>query len=557
MSRLRSLVVGVLILGLLVGCAAPTGEVTPLPGETPPAVETPGVEGTPPAAAETPTVAAEASPTTAAEATPTMAAEATPTTAAEGTGTPAADMTGTPEAETTGTPEAEMTGTPAAEGTPTAAAEGTPEPGAPTELRTPEEVALEAAGGEQIGGTVSFLATWTGVEQEALDAMLAPFIAATGITIDYTGTRDLDAILTTRVEGNDPPDLAAVANPGIMAQFARDGALVDLSTVLAETTFTDDYAQVWQDLGSVDGTLYGMFMKAASKGFIWYNVNAFEEGGYEMPATWDELMALSQEIADTGTTPWSEALESGAASGWPGTDWIEDILLRQSGQEAYDARWMGELDWTSDEVRMAFETWGEIVATEGMVFGGVDTMLVTNFEGVIDPLFAEPPQAYLAHQGSFIANAAISRNPDIVAGTDLNFFPFPVFAEGDPQSVIGGGDAIIMFNDTPQAQALLRYLSSAEAQAIWAEIGGGYLSANMAVPLDVYPDELTASTAEALLESEVVVFDASDLMPSQVNQAFFSAILQYVQDPASLDAILEDMQAVAEDAYAQIMAAAN
>ena len=320
----------------------------------------------------------------------------------------------------TETPAAEMTGTPAAEMTPTAAAEMTPAPGA-AGLRTPEEAALEAAGGEQIGGTVSFLATWTGVEQEALDAMLAPFIAATGITIDYTGTRDLDAILTTRVEGNDPPDLAAVANPGIMAQFARDGALVDLGPVLEDTTFGEDYAQVWQDLGSVDGTLYGMFMKAASKGFIWYNVNAFEEGGYEMPATWDELMALSQEIADTGTTPWSEALESGAASGWPGTDWIEDILLRQSGQEAYDAWWMGELDWTSDEVRMAFETWGEIVATEGMVFGGVDTMLVTNFEGVIDPLLQSPRRPSWTHQGSFIANAAISRNPDIVAGTDLNF----------------------------------------------------------------------------------------------------------------------------------------
>ena len=143
---------------------------------------------------------------------------------------------------------------------------------------------MEAAGGEEIGGSVSFVATWTGVEQEALDAMLAPFIEATGISIDYTGTRDLDAILTTRVAGNNPPDLAAVANPGIMAQFGREGELVDLSTVLDMDTFGEQYAEVWQELGSVDGTLNGLFMKAASKGFIWYNVGAFEDAGARAPS---------------------------------------------------------------------------------------------------------------------------------------------------------------------------------------------------------------------------------------------------------------------------------
>ncbi|NLD73485.1 MAG: extracellular solute-binding protein [Chloroflexi bacterium] len=543
MSKLRSLAVVVLILGLLVGCATPTGEPTVPPGETPPGVETPGAVPTEPEAVPTEPEAVPTEPEAEPEAT--MPAEETPTVEEEDEGTPTVEAEGTPTTEAEGTPTTE------AEGTPTTEADETPEAGAPGELLTPEEAAMEAAGGEEIGGSVSFVATWTGVEQEALDAMLAPFIEATGISIDYTGTRDLDAILTTRVAGNNPPDLAAVANPGIMAQFGREGELVDLSTVLDMDTFGEQYAEVWQELGSVDGTLNGLFMKAASKGFIWYNVGAFEDAGYEIPETWDDLMAISQEIADTGTAPWSEALESGAASGWPGTDWIEDILLRQSGQEAYDAWWMGELAWTSDEVRQAFETWGEIVATDGMVYGGVDTVLTTNFEGVGDPLFADPPQAYLAHQGSFIADFIVSRNPDVEPITDLNFFGFPVFNEGDPQAVIGGGDAIIMFNDTPQAQALVRYLASPEAQAIWAEAGGGYISANQAMPLDVYPDEITAGTAEILLESEVVVFDASDLMPSQVNQAFFSAILEYVQNPAQLDAILENMDAVAADAYAQ------
>ncbi|HEX7003282.1 MAG TPA: ABC transporter substrate-binding protein [Trueperaceae bacterium] len=419
------------------------------------------------------------------------------------------------------------------------------------ELRTPQEAALEAAGGEQIGGTVSVLGVWGGSEQESFLEMVAPFEEATGIDVEYTGTRDLNAVLFTRVEGGNPPDLAGLPGPGQMAQFARAGELVDLSSVLDMETFGENYAQTWAELGSVDGTLSGIFIKAAVKGLIWHNVNQWEEQGWEHPETWDEMMQLSQQIAEeTGTTPWCVAVESGAASGWPGTDWIEDIVLRQAGPEAYDAWYQGELAWTSDEIRSAWETWGQIVGDQQMVYGGPATVLTTNFGQGGNPLFTDPVGCYMFHQASFITSFFQESFPDLQPVEDYNFFAFPKFSADAPQSVEMAGDLFGMFNDTPQARALINYLVTPEAQAIWVE-NGGAISPNQAVPLELYPDPISQQTAELLTSAEVVRFDASDLMPEAMNNAFWEAILEFIQNPSGLDGILENLDSVQQDAYAQ------
>ena len=420
------------------------------------------------------------------------------------------------------------------------------------ELRTPEEAALEAAGGEQLGGTVSVLGVWGGAEQETFLNMVAPFEEATGIDVEYTGTRDLNAVLFTRVEGGNPPDLAGLPGPGQMAQFARSGALVDLSQVLDMDRFGEQYAQTWADLGSVDGTLSGIFIKASVKGLIWYNTNVWEEQGFEQPETWDEMMALSQQMIDSGANarPWCVAVESGAASGWPGTDWIEDFVLRQAGPEAYDAWYQGELAWTSDEIRSAWESWGEIVGDPQMVYGGPATILTTNFGQGGNPLFTDPPGCFMHHQASFIADFYQESFPDLTPVEDFNFFPFPKMSADAPQSVEMAGDLFGMFNDTPQARALLRYLTTPEAQAIWVEAGGA-ISPNQAVPLELYPNQLAQQTAEILTSAEVVRFDASDLMPEAMNNAFWQAILEFIQNPDALDRILADLDRVQQDAYSQ------
>ncbi|RIK29836.1 MAG: ABC transporter substrate-binding protein [Chloroflexi bacterium] len=413
-------------------------------------------------------------------------------------------------------------------------------------LRTPQEAALEAAGGEQLGGTVSVLGTWGGSEQESFLAMVRPFEEATGTTIEYEGTRDLNAVLTTRVQGGNPPDLAGLPGPGQMAEFAADGHLVDLSDVLDLATMQEDYAQSWIDLASHDGRPVGIFIKAALKGLIWYNPNQYT--GPLPPESWDELQSWAAETAAAGTTPWCIGLESGAASGWPGTDWIEDIVLRQSGPDVYDQWYQGELPWTSPEIRSAFEAFGAIVTDPQMVFGGPLTALTLNFGNGGDALFTDPPGCYLHHQASFITDFFVTNFPDLQPVEDFNFFAFP---DIDPQysgAVEAAGDLFGMFNDTPQARALLNYLTTPEAQAIWVQRGGA-LSPNRRVPEEAYPDPLAQQAGQILTSADIVRFDASDLMPEAMNNAFWSAILEYVQNPGDLDRILENLDQVQQDAY--------
>lgn len=474
------------------------------------------------------------------------AAQATPT--AVVTEAPTAMPTEAP----TEAPTAMATEAPTAMATeaPTAMATEAPTSAPSTQLRTPEQAALDAAGGQQIGGTVSVLATWGGSEQDAFMAMVKPFEDATGVKMEYTGTRDLNAVLTTQVQGGNPPDLAGLPGPGQMAQFAQQGALVDLSNVLDMSTYNSQYAKTWSDLGTANGQLVAIFIKSSVKGLIWYDPKVWQANNYQIPATWDDMMSLSSQIADTGSTPWCVALESGAASGWPGTDWLEDIVLRQSGESTYNDWWQGKIAWTSPEIKQAWQTWGQIVADPKMVYGGANAMLTTNFGNVGDGLFTDPPNCYMVHQASFITSFFQDNTPGVQPVTDFDFFGFPPFTAGAPASTEMAGDLFGMFNDTPQAEALIRYLVTPEAQDIWVKIGGA-ISPNKDVPLDTYPDELSKKAAQRLTSAEIAVFDASDLMPEAMNSAFWQAILNYVQNPQNLDSILQNLDSVQQSAYNQ------
>ncbi len=401
-------------------------------------------------------------------------------------------------------------------------------------------------GGERLGGRVAVLGTWGGNEQDAFMAMVKPFEDRTGVKVEYEGTRDLNAVLTTRVAGGNPPDVAGLPGPGQMAEFARQGKLIDLATFLDMSAMQQQYSQDWLRLAQVDGKQTGIFIKTALKGPIWYNPKTFGSvSGGTTPKTWDELMALSDKIAASGTTPWCIGLESGAASGWPGTDWIEDIVLRQAGADAYDRWHRGELKWTSPEIKRAWETWGRITSNDKMVYGGKQTMLTTNFGDAGNPMFQNPPRCYMHHQGSFITDFFVKANPGLQPGEGYNLFPFPSFGgNGDAQVV--AGDLFGMFKDTPQARALIQYLTTPEAQQIWAKRGGA-ISPNKQVPMSVYPDDITRQMAQSLVGAQTVRFDASDLMPEAMNNAFWKAVLDFVQNPGNLDSILANLDKVQQE----------
>lgn len=393
----------------------------------------------------------------------------------------------------------------------------------------------ESPDGGMIGGTVSVIGTWGGSEQESFLAMVAPFEEATGVDVQYTGTRDINLILSTGVASGILPDVAGLPGPGQLVEWAKAGAIKPLDDVLDLTTYTAETAPALVDLGTVDGKVSGVFIKAAVKGLIWYNPGVYAAGE---PASWDALMA-------TATAPasdlWCIGLESGAASGWPGTDWIEDFVLRQSGPDVYDAWVAGTQKFSSPEIKSAFEAFGAAAAKTA---GGSNAILTTNFGDGGNGLFTDPPTCLFHHQASFITD--FFKNQGGAQDGQYDFFRMPDLNPAYAGATTGAGDLFGMFNDTPQARALMAYLVTPEAQAIWVGRGGA-LSANTMVT--EYPDEISKRSAEILANAGVFRFDASDLMPLAMQDAFLKGILDYVKDPAQLDSILATLDEAQTGAY--------
>jgi alpha-glucoside transport system substrate-binding protein len=394
---------------------------------------------------------------------------------------------------------------------------------------------------EELGGEVTVYATWTGAEQDNFDAMMAPWLECTGTTMRYTGQRDLAGALQAAIAGGNLPDVAGLPGPGLMQQWYADGVLLPLDFVdfaAYEAATPPGFAALGQ---APDGKLAGIFTKGAVKGLIWYNTGVWTGGA---PATWDELKTAAASAVTGDEKTWCIGVESGGDSGWPGTDWIEDIVLRQAGTEVYDGWVAGTTPWTDPAIKAAWEEFGTAVEN---AYGGSDFVNATAFGKSANPMFTDPPGCLFHHQASFITTffeSEAGATPD-----QYDFFPFP---DIDPANsgVTGGGDLFGMFNDTPQAQSMIQYLLTPEAQQIWVE-KGGFISANKNVPLDAYPDEVSAKSAEILANAQTFRFDAGDLMPSALSAAFFDAVVSYVANPADLDAILADLEAESVDSRQQ------
>ena len=408
-----------------------------------------------------------------------------------------------------------------------------------------------------VTGDVDVLGIWGDEELASFEAMVAPWEADTGNSVDFTGQRGVGTLITTRVEGGNPPDVAIPAEIGLFQDLARAGELIPLSSCSApqpmasagafqqagnlEEYVRANYPPAFVDLGTVDGVLYGFFLKADGKGTIWYNPGFFADNGYEpltADSSFDDLLALSQEIADGGTTPWSIGVESAADSGWPGTDWIQTILLNEEGgAEVNDGLLDGSVPFTDERVSAAWEKFGEIAFHEGWVDqGGPEGINATNFVDAIFPPFDDPPTAALHHQAGFAAGEIAAQFPEAVAGDDYNFFPWPGGA------VIGSSNVAYAFNDDEATCSLLAWLAGAAAQEIW--VGrGGFTSVNSQLSLDAYPDAVTQAAAERLTTAELFRFDLDDTIGQPLQGSFFTGVTEYLADRGSLDSILEGIEA--------------
>jgi alpha-glucoside transport system substrate-binding protein len=400
-------------------------------------------------------------------------------------------------------------------------------------------------------GSVKVMATWTGAEQASFMAVMKPFTDQTGITIQYEASRDQDALLTTRVAAGNPPDLAAAPSPTLLTNFAKTGKVISLNNVVDMTALQAQYSPSWISLGEPlnDGKLYEIYSWVSLKGLIWYDPKNFQAKGYNIPNSWQSLLDLQSTIKNSGTTPWCVALENGAASGWPGSDWVKEIVLSQSGPTVYDNWWQGKQKWTSPEIKNAWQTWGQILGgNDSNVYGGAKNMVATNFADGGTPMFQSPPKCYMHNQASFITSFFQSANASLQPVTDFNFFPLPDINPTYAGAHVVAGDAWSMFHDTPQARQMLKYLQTAAAQAIWVK-RGGKISPNNQVTLDSYPDALSKSTAQILVATKIAKYDAGDLMPTDMKNAYWSAVLQFAQDQSKLNSILANLDAIQAKAY--------
>lgn len=394
---------------------------------------------------------------------------------------------------------------------------------------------LTACSTPDLAGSVSALGPWTGVEQQNFQKVLDQFQQDTGVRVDYQGTRALDVELASRVQNDTAPDIAITSSPSALRHYLTINKLHSLNDVI-EKPERDAYLKQWPDVQKL-GTesLYGVVVKATLKSIIWYDPRQRPEPEVQ---TWDQLVVRGETIAKTGGRPWCMGMSSTPVSGWPGTDWIGDILLHQFGTDIYQQWASGKLPWTSQQVKKAWQDWGTITATTGPM-----SSLLTDWQDAGRPMFTNPPGCYLDHEPSFIT---VSYQNDgggkLKPGNDFDFFPFPAGVTDGTFEV--SADMATMFKDTPQARQLIRYLATTKAQAVWPHIGGGAFSVNKKVSQGVYPDGVSKKVSATLTNAKTLCYGASDSMPTVMRDAFYRAVLEYLSDPNQLDQLLDELDKV-------------
>jgi ABC-type glycerol-3-phosphate transport system substrate-binding protein len=396
-------------------------------------------------------------------------------------------------------------------------------------------------GSSNVKGSVTLLADWTGPEGQSIQAVLDGFKKANPkVKVKYQPSTNLTQDLSTAVEGGNPPDLAAIPSPGIMKDYQKRGAIKPIE--FARSEVEDNFNKDWVDLGTINGKLYGVFFKGANKSTIWYSKQAFTNAGVQPPESWDDLMKAADTLKASGVTPWS----IDAGDGWPLTDFFENIYASTAGPDKYRQLADHQIPWTDPSVKQALQIMGGVFKKSDQIVGGTSGALQTELTKSVTAVFSKPPKAAMMPEGDFVPGVVAGKAPAKV-GTDVDFFNFP--PAGDNTVVVGGGNVVVMFKDSPAAQALVKYLASPEAGEIWAK-RGGFSSPNKNVSEDAYPDDITRRSATALANADSFVFDMSDLAPGQFGSADEWTLLQgFFKNPDDVDGAAAKLEAAAKKAY--------
>ncbi len=366
------------------------------------------------------------------------------------------------------------------------------------------------------GTTVTILTPETDVELENFIATFADFTAETGIAVEIEGTRDAADIITIRTEAGDPPDIFVFPQPGRIADFAAAGDLVPLSAGVQEVV-DENFDSGWIGLGTVDGNVYGVPNKADLKSLVWYSPAAFAEAGYDVPTTWAEMITISDDIVANGGTPWCAGLGSGTATGWPFTDWMEDVMLRLHGPEVYDQWVSNEIPFNDPKVIETAQFIMDMWSTDGYLNGGPEATAGIAFADAGLPIL--DGNCFMHRQANFFSQ----QWPDgttVGPEGDVNAFYLPTISDDYGKVVLTAGTLMAAFADRPEVQEVLKFVASTDYAETRGAFGG-LLFPNLNMDTSVYPSDIEQVFGEILASGDVSRFDASDLMPGAIGSGEF------------------------------------
>jgi alpha-glucoside transport system substrate-binding protein len=391
--------------------------------------------------------------------------------------------------------------------------------------------------GDLKGKKVTIYASIISPESDHLMKSWSAFEKCTGVTIQYAGANDFEAQLPVRVAGGNAPDLAMIPQPGLLATMVKTGKAVEAPAQVLKNV-TDNWAPVWKAYATVNGKFYGAPLSANFKSLVWYSPSAFKAKGWTVPTTWADLMALSQKIADTKETPWCGGIGSGAGTGWPATDWLEELVLRDQGPDVYD-KWIShQVKFDSPEIKSAMTLLDNWMRKPGWVFGGSKTVATTTFQNAGVPMLSG--KCAMLQQANFY-EAQWPKGTKIGPDGDIFAFYMPVVNDKFGVPVEGGGEFLTAFSNRPEVQAVQTYLSTSAWASSRIKVATGWLSANKSVDPALYTDPIDQLSAKYLTDPKATFrFDASDLMPSAVGAgAEWKQFTAYFGENKSVDAVLK------------------
>ncbi|WP_341997433.1 ABC transporter substrate-binding protein [Microbacterium sp. LWH7-1.2] len=404
------------------------------------------------------------------------------------------------------------------------------------------------------GETVEIAGGITGSEAENLQKTFEQFEEDTGITVNYTGDKGFEGNIVTKVAGGSAPDIAIVPQPGLFRSLVETGEVKE-GTAEVEANVDEYWSSIWKDTGSVDGTFYAAPMLANLKGYVWYSPKSFAEWGVEPATTWDELITLTDTIREkTGEPPWCAGFFSEAASGWPGTDWVEDLVLRQAGPDVYDSWAAGDTPFTDPDIEAAFDSVGEILLNPDYVNAGFGDVKSINSTAFGDPIAAAVANGTcaLTHQASFLtanfltAKTADGATPEVGPDGDVYAFLLPGPEAGE-LAVEGGGELVTAFSDDAATQQVLEFMSTPEFADARVKLGGAISANTGADPTLASSEFLTEAMKIVQDQNTVFRFDASDLMPATVGSgSFWRGMVDWI-DGKPTPQVLSDIQAGYQD----------